>query len=776
MIQDEQLISMSWDSQGITKILNEVLRLFKDQQQRISDLESKIETLCPKQDVEDLKNHVNEIESKSNATDDSLKEQIDDNQTLFRRQLDDLKEYVETQNLASLSEARRLVTSELATHVPTLTLSDPVLAKMDQEIKALAKGGGGTGGGSGIIDNSRLENIENMLMSYPKVQGDINTLTMQFPVVIRKLERKINDLIPESATSGQKPTQKSVLDGVQLTSSIDTIPLVDDTNTELEDMKKDMTPHQKIDDLPPLSPIPPTDATTGADSKITPSGSRGSLGSDVNETHTYKTELAPSQRVLGEIEWTKNVIQQHHEAIKQLQQALRTQQDNFDAMTDNFMRANATNNGRISQIAQQQLHTQQESDTIRRQIFDQMNNIQQRLTSINALDSSEPPSSEQNAPRRPACIRSTLSGFVGSKGFDKLPMLRGVTSEARKGRDAFSETDDDDEERLSGRRLSPDVPERAPVKDVPKESNQTKNFTFAMQQFDVSEPIVQGSQAGSKGGEYVRRKTLDLRRVPVSAARLGGVQQKRPQIPALHPLDRAKKEEEEEENDLSPEQDLTPTQPSPTKQEPLLTGSFITIGGRIPQRQMRNQGFEMNQEVMDMIEEKVMVVARKVVTILADNAKDEVQAQANEMKKNVDRVVTMIDGKIDREFVERMFNKFRVMLTELNEKIDNVQCSFLEWVTRDELDLVLQKFLSAIADVKDTAATKTKYNCLLCGRPRNHLAGMMVDAEEETMPARKSLHTAKTRKRNLISRPGDSDRGHSALHRPRDIVQFLTMA
>jgi hypothetical protein len=31
-----------------------------------------------------------------------------------------------------------------------------------------------------------------------------------------------------------------------------------------------------------------------------------------------------------------------------------------------------------------------------------------------------------------------------------------------------------------------------------------------------------------------------------------------------------------------------------------------------------------------------------------------------------------------------------------------------------------------VRNVNDAAATKGKYNCLICGKPREHLAGMMI--------------------------------------------------
>ena len=86
----------------------------------------------------------------------------------------------------------------------------------------------------------------------------------------------------------------------------------------------------------------------------------------------------------------------------------------------------------------------------------------------------------------------------------------------------------------------------------------------------------------------------------------------------------------------------------------------------------------------------------KVIKVVENNA------YKTELNSSV-RVVSIV---MQQNFVDRIFNKLSSQLQlqliiEMNEKIDNLQCSFLEWVTRDELELVLQNFAKVVADVKD---------------------------------------------------------------------------
>jgi hypothetical protein len=56
------------------------------------------------------------------------------------------------------------------------------------------------------------------------------------------------------------------------------------------------------------------------------------------------------------------------------------------------------------------------------------------------------------------------------------------------------------------------------------------------------------------------------------------------------------------------------------------------------------------------MEERVSTFAHRVVTLLADGVKADLNREA------ADTMVSMMDQEIDREFVERIFKKFRMIL------------------------------------------------------------------------------------------------------------------
>lgn len=185
------------------------------------------------------------------------------------------------------------------------------------------------------------------------------------------------------------------------------------------------------------------------------------------------------------------------------------------------------------------------------------------------------------------------------------------------------------------------------------------------------------------------------------------------------------------------------------------------------------------------IQERVDAAIRNTLAGFIDRVKKTVAEQIEEGLKPVHKVQAMIETKIDRDFVERMFNKFRVLVGELKERVDNSQLNFQNWITREELEEVLNRFALTLQEVKDTAGVSSKYKCLLCGRPRTHLAGMIVssprDDEEESSnngsarnepetPKRSS--TAKTKTR--LPKAPNSIRRPMSHAMPRDIVQMFT--
>ncbi|EAX92212.1 hypothetical protein TVAG_132570 [Trichomonas vaginalis G3] len=186
----------------------------------------------------------------------------------------------------------------------------------------------------------------------------------------------------------------------------------------------------------------------------------------------------------------------------------------------------------------------------------------------------------------------------------------------------------------------------------------------------------------------------------------------------------------------------------------------------------------------DEIQERVDAAIRNTLTGFIDRVKKTVAEQIEEGIKPIHKVQAMIETKIDRDFVERIFNKFRVLIGELKDRVDNFQMNFQNWITREELEEVLNRFSTTLQEVKDTAGTSSKYKCLLCGRPRTHLAGMIVssprdeDDENSSTGSEKEAETPKrastAKSKSRLPKAPNSIRRPVSHAMPRDIVQLFT--
>jgi len=632
---------------------------------------------------------------------------------------------------------------------------------------------------------TRIENMERRISNYPELESDLNTLILQFPAVTKRLERKVNDCI--AAVEGAPGLAKLPITPVPVSNIPDLKPVVIENIKKPEhDNEKNQTKENELSKntntksspkviteafepvfpkipspeistvLPELDPAtipqtltPPPEKVTEDKKTITPpissypsiksskeleknSSSTFSITTlptepvvQVIETHTYKTELSSSMRVVSEIEWIKSMIQQHHDAIRQVQQSIRGQQDNFDTITENVMRINTTHNQRIAQLAQQQLQQHSDNESMRKQILDQMNSLQQRVLTLSTVKPVETiPVHAHPTPSPSLSSRGKqLSPKTSSrKKPESLPPLNNKVQQSTTTDETVQAKKDTERKstRKKSERKNPEEEEEEAIPE-PESPKPRKKFTFTMSHFTANvkeEPVpVMVTQ--------IHQSTSNMN--VFSHIDLFTSNPPRPQI--KQPIRATQNSDTSTGDGMENLPSPPPSIKERNKQTIIIEGQRIRIPNSQNQRPQSSLEPESIQIPEGMLEDRVVEVARKVMKSLSGTLQDDLNVKAEGMQKNVDKVITLIDGKIDREFVERMFNKFRVMLNEMNDKIDNLQCSFLNWITRDELEIVLQKFLGMLVEANDAAATKQKFNCLLCGKPRSHLNGM-IDLEK----------------------------------------------
>ena len=499
---------------------------------------------------------------------------------------------------------------------------------------------------------------------------------------------------------------------------------------------------------------------------------------EIHETHTYKTEMQSSMRIVSDIEWLKAAIQQHHEAIRQVQQNMRTQSDNFDTLNENLIKANQSQNSKIAHMAQQ-IHGNVESiDANRKKVIDYVNQVQKKLLNMIHRDhSSQKPITLSASTSYETLLtdqpHETTQSRQVRKKIEALPPLPA---------NFMKQQDEEEPKKSSARQAPPPAKEEKKQESARESPPKERHFTFTFSQFSTNDDLpflMTKIDTRPRNGPGMKVFShIDLFNSVPTPTRV-----RRPQaMPGRQQL-----KSKETLAGIGTDEELESPPPEDIKEKRtkvIFDDRQIRIGGRSP-APMPSQISSEDEENLypqlqqELIEEKVGKEARKVIAGLSVSIQENVENKLAEMQKEVDKAVNLIDNKIDRTFVEKMFNKFRIMMKEINDKIDTLQVSFLDWVTRDELEMVLQRFMNILNNKSDSAGTTSKFTCLLCGRPKDHLSGMLNEAVQPLpMPASKprtAVRTSSQVSRSMTShKKAPQTKPSSPTKQPRNLVELLT--
>ena len=99
----------------------------------------------------------------------------------------------------------------------------------------------------------------------------------------------------------------------------------------------------------------------------------------------------------------------------------------------------------------------------------------------------------------------------------------------------------------------------------------------------------------------------------------------------------------------------------------------------------------------------------------------------DDISRKKDELMVAVDRKVDRDLVERLFDKFRVLINELNDRISKIQSGYDGYATVKQVEGLLKM----ITEVKETlniqdatAAGKAPFQeCLVCGRNVSRVTG-----------------------------------------------------
>jgi hypothetical protein len=93
-----------------------------------------------------------------------------------------------------------------------------------------------------------------------------------------------------------------------------------------------------------------------------------------------------------------------------------------------------------------------------------------------------------------------------------------------------------------------------------------------------------------------------------------------------------------------------------------------------------------------------------------------------------DELLSAVDRKVDREMVERLFNKFRSLILGVNERVNELAGMMGNCATQREVDAVAHVVTQMPVLGETSAAVKVGPECICCGRMKSALAGQVPAA------------------------------------------------
>ena len=97
---------------------------------------------------------------------------------------------------------------------------------------------------------------------------------------------------------------------------------------------------------------------------------------------------------------------------------------------------------------------------------------------------------------------------------------------------------------------------------------------------------------------------------------------------------------------------------------------------------------------------------------------------------NTNRIVEIeskIGNFVDKDFVQKFFQKMRSTINEINSNVDIMKQTLPDRVTKDEVQSIIEELYHNLTSDKETSGGTQSYRCLLCGRPKTAISGMIRD-------------------------------------------------
>jgi peptidoglycan hydrolase CwlO-like protein len=166
-------------------------------------------------------------------------------------------------------------------------------------------------------------------------------------------------------------------------------------------------------------------------------------------------------------------------------------------------------------------------------------------------------------------------------------------------------------------------------------------------------------------------------------------------------------------------------------------------------------------------------IEARIVNLLID-IRTQLQLQLDHNTTRLNAIEPQIEAFVDKDYVQKFFRKIRFAITELAEQVAVVRQALPERVTKAELEEVAGDLFRSFTQESETSGGSVSMRCLLCGRPKAAVSGMIRDTRvaealgdpPETSVAGLSNPSGRSRGTMLYGADKKLYRGRANLGRP----------
>jgi hypothetical protein len=120
-------------------------------------------------------------------------------------------------------------------------------------------------------------------------------------------------------------------------------------------------------------------------------------------------------------------------------------------------------------------------------------------------------------------------------------------------------------------------------------------------------------------------------------------------------------------------------------------------------------------------------IEARIVHLLID-IRTQLQLQLDHNTTRLNVIEPQIDNFVDKDYIQQFFRKMRSAITELADQVAVVRQALPERVTKAELEEVAGDLFRSFTQENETSGGSVSMRCLLCGRSKAAVSGMIRDA------------------------------------------------